>query len=66
MDSIHSYRVFRGNETEQVAIHVTGIASADPNLWYWEPVEYQGKILYSKGYGSQEEAIYAAETSRPD
>jgi hypothetical protein len=66
MDGCHSYRVFRGDETEQVAIHVTGLAPADPNLWYWEPAEYDGKILYSKGFGSREEAIYAAETSRTD
>jgi hypothetical protein len=64
MDNLHSIRVFRGDETEQVAIHVAGLSPPDPNLWYWEPAEYDGKVLYSKGYATREEAIYAAETSQ--
>jgi hypothetical protein len=66
MDNLQSYRVFRGDETDQVAIHVSGITPADPTLWYWEPADYEGKILYSKGYASQRDATYAAETCRSD
>lgn len=62
MPNQESVRVFRGDETTQVSVRVTGaILPADPELWYWEPVDYEGKILFSKGFGSRGEAIFAAE-----
>jgi hypothetical protein len=64
MGDMHSVRVFRGDETKQVAIKVTGLFPAEPELWYWEPSDYEGAILWSRGFGSREEAIYAAESNQ--
>jgi hypothetical protein len=64
MGNLTCVRVFRGDETKQVAIKVTGLFPADPELWYWEPADYEGKILYSRGFATREEAIYAAESNQ--
>jgi len=64
MDPLRSYRVFQGIEIQQVVVNERGIFPADAEDWYWEPSEYEGEILYSRGYASREEAIYAAESSQ--
>ena len=62
MDPLRSYRVFQGKETQQVVVNERGIFPADAEHWHWEPSEYDGRILYSKGYATRGDAIYAAES----
>jgi hypothetical protein len=54
-------RLFRGDETAQLQYDGR---KADPELWYWEPDDYEGDVLWSKGYGSRAEAYHAAGLSR--
>jgi hypothetical protein len=49
---------FRGAETSQVDGH-TG-ASADPTLFYFEPADYAGDALYSKGFVLVADCVRAA------
>lgn len=49
-------RVFRGDTTGQVRFDGK---PADPELWYYEPVDYEGDVLWSRGYGSRAEAYQA-------
>lgn len=46
-------RVFSGADTNQVDA-VTG-QRANPELWYWEPADYDGDVLWSDGRRSLEE-----------
>jgi len=50
-------RVFRGDTTNQVDLHGN---RANPNLWYYEPDDYTGGMIWSQGYPSRAEAYYAA------
>jgi hypothetical protein len=54
---IEKVRIFRGDETKQICSDGT---RADPELWYYEPADYEGDVLWSKGYGSRAEAYHAA------
>lgn len=58
--TFNSYRIFRGSETEQVDPWVG--ESADADSWFWEPEDYDGDVLYSRSYESEDEATAAAET----
>jgi hypothetical protein len=54
-----NYRVFQGRDTRQIDGH-TGKA-ADAEAWYYEPSDYEGDVLYSVAYASEEAAYEAAE-----
>ena len=56
-ETVGSIRLFRGDATKQ--LQQDG-HKADPKLWYWEPVDYEGDVLWSKGVGSRAEAYRAA------
>lgn len=47
------YRIFKGSETSQV--HYCG-ESINSEAWYYEPIDYDGDILWSIGYNSRQEA----------
>jgi len=53
------YRVFQGKDTKQVDGHTT--RPADPTAWYYELSDYEGDVLYSASYPTEEEARTAAE-----
>lgn len=53
-------RVFQGKETLQRA---WDNRKASPELWYWEPADYDGDVLWSEGYATK---IEAAEASARD
>lgn len=53
------YRVFQGKTTTQRDSQ-TGTA-ADPEGWYYEPVDHKGDVLYSEAYATEEEAREAAD-----
>ena len=53
-----TFRVFPGENTRQVDGH-TG-APAQGSRWYYEPLTYQGDILWSIPYGTQTQAAQAA------
>ncbi|MEO7035598.1 MAG: hypothetical protein ABI548_16860 [Polyangiaceae bacterium] len=50
-------RIFRGDSTKQLRHDGT---PADPELWYYEPADYEGDVLWSRGYGSRAEAYQAS------
>lgn len=50
-------RVFRGSETQQ--LDVSG-SPAQPQSWYCEPSDYEGDVLWSEAYASEEEARAAS------
>ena len=54
-------RIFRGDSTSQLQHDGR---KADPELWYYEPRDYEGDVLWSKGYGSRAEAYHAAGLSQ--
>src|SRR5215813_11194885 len=58
-DTMAEYRVFQGKDTKQVDGHTT--RPADPTAWYYEPSDYEGDVLYSASYPTEEEARTAAE-----
>ena len=41
------FRILKGTETTQYDAETT--LRADPDLWYWEPLEYKGLSLWSRG-----------------
>lgn len=49
-------RVFRGDETGQLRFDGK---PADPERWYYEPVDYDGDVLWSRGYESRADAEWA-------
>ncbi len=51
-------RVFKGSETNQID-GCTG-EPADPELWYYEPTDYEGDVLWSEGYETRSECEIAA------
>jgi hypothetical protein len=53
------YRVFQGKTTQQRDRHTH--TAADPEGWYYEPVDHQGATLYSEAYATEEEAREAAD-----
>ncbi len=57
IETIGKVRLFRGDATQQLAHDG---AKADPELWYYEPADYEGDTLWSKGHGSRAEAYHAA------
>lgn len=50
-------RIFRGDETNQLD---SDGHRADPEKWYYEPSDYEGDVLWSRGYGSRADAYHAA------
>lgn len=54
---VDGIRVFQGSETRQVGANGN---KANPKLWYYEPTNYDGDVLWSDGYWSREEAETAA------
>lgn len=50
-------RVFQGSATKQID---TNGAHANQALWYWEPADYDGDLLWSDGYPTREAAVQAA------
>jgi len=54
-----AFRLFQGRDTTQVN-GVSGKA-ADDMLWYWEPNDYEGDVLWSEGFRKREDACAAAE-----
>lgn len=61
IETINNVRLFRGDATEQLQHDGR---KADPELWYWEPVDYEGDVLWSKGHGCRADAYHAAGLSR--
>ncbi len=61
METIGKVRLFRGTETQQLQ---SDGAKADPELWYYEPSDYEGDVLWSKGHGSRADAYHAAGLSQ--
>jgi hypothetical protein len=53
------YRIFQGKTTKQLDSHTR--AAADPEGWYYEPVDYKSDVLYSEAYATEEEAHNAAD-----
>src|SRR3970282_1537053 len=51
------YHIFQGKETHQIDGE-TG-RRAPPDAWYFEPDDYDGDVLYSRGMASAEEAAIA-------
>lgn len=56
---MENYRVFQGKDTRQVDGYTGKAALKDS--WYYEPSDYEGDVLYSVAYASQEAAYEAAE-----
>lgn len=44
-------RIFLGSETNQ--INGIGGKPAHPGMWYWEPTDYDGDVLWSVGFDSR-------------
>ncbi|TAK10609.1 MAG: hypothetical protein EPO32_14865 [Anaerolineae bacterium] len=57
MDQIDNVRLFRGDETKQLQYDGR---PADPELWYFEPADYDGDVLWSKGYRCRADAYHAS------
>jgi len=53
------YRVFQGKTTQQVDGHTR--RAADAEAWYYEPLYYEGEVLYSASYPTEEAAKTAAD-----
>jgi hypothetical protein len=64
METIKNVRLFRGDETKQVDSSGPVPSKADPEKWYYEPADYEGDVLWSKGYGSRAEAYHASGLSQ--
>jgi hypothetical protein len=56
---MENYRVFQGKDTRQVDGYTGKAALKDS--WYYELSDYEGDVLYSVAYASQEAAYEAAE-----
>jgi hypothetical protein len=63
MRVINNIRLFRGDETNQLRYDGN---KADPELWYFEPINYDGDVLFSKGYHSYAELYHAIGLSTCD
>jgi hypothetical protein len=55
--AVPNVRIFRGYETRQID---SSGHPADHEKWYYEPSDYEGDVLWSRGYGSRAEAYHAA------
>ena len=53
------YRLFQGKTTQRVDSHTR--RAADPEAWYYEPLDYEGDVLYSEGYPTADTARAAAD-----
>jgi len=53
------YRVFQGKTTQQVDGHTR--RAADAEAWYYAPLYYEGAVLYSASYPTEEAAKTAAD-----
>lgn len=58
MMDCNKYRIFSGRETDQID-GVDGSA-ADSQLYYWEPSDCSGDVLWSRGYLTEADATTAA------
>lgn len=56
-------RIFKGKQTKQVDQQGN---KANSMLWYWEPVDYYGDVLWSKGFRGPNSAEIDAENSGYD
>ena len=52
------YRIFQGKETGQIC----GVSckEAEPEKWYFEPVDYAGDVLWSEPFESEGDAFDGA------
>lgn len=50
-------RIFRGDETGQLGHDAK---PADPEKYYYEPLDYDGDVLWSVGHGSFADALSAS------
>lgn len=50
-------RIFHGDSTRQIDYKGN---KANPELWYYEPSDYDGDVLWSLGYANYAEAYHAA------
>lgn len=50
-------RLFLGSESRQ--LDASGHRAA-PEQWYWEPIDYDGDVLWSDGFGSRSDAYQSA------
>lgn len=55
--NIDETRFFQGHETRQVGVDGE---PAIPDHWYYEPVDYEGDVIWSDGWATREEAEAAA------
>lgn len=55
------YRIFQGKGSPKVLVRGTRTYPAVRDAWYWEPVRYNGRYLYSEPYSTYAEAQHAAE-----
>jgi hypothetical protein len=53
------YRIFQEKTTKQVDGHTT--RPANPEAWYYEPLDHEGDVLYSEGYPTENAARAAAD-----
>ena len=58
------YTIFQGKYTRQIDGH-TGYMAHDER-WYFEPLAYEGDLLWSEGYATQAEAEQAAREEQDD
>lgn len=56
---MQSYRIFQGRTTRQIEGHLG--APADPKGWYYEPFDYEGDVLWSQSYATDDAARVAAD-----
>lgn len=53
-----NYRMFRGINTQQIDVYNN---PAIETFWYFEPIDYEGDVLWSEGFFTKEDAECAAE-----
>ena len=59
-----TFRVFQGSETKQ--IRGDSAKKPAPTLWYYEPGDYEGDVLWSEAFPTREVAEAAARQSDAD
>jgi len=55
--TLDSYRVFLGRESQQVRLDGSNL---DPHAWYYEPLDYDGDVVFDAGFATRDEALHAA------
>lgn len=62
MKTIGGYRFFRGEETKQID-GITG-AKAHDRAWYFEPIDYEGDVLFSSPFDTLTLAVVGCDEYR--